>query len=74
MSTREERWQGIDASVARVRPLFWTITGEDFGRSIRWARSWAGRNRVREDIRARAKKNLDVELGKSQPETVGRNP
>lgn len=46
------------------RPLFWTVTGRDFGRSIRWARSWvnpvtAALVRQREKERAASTKNFE---------------
>jgi hypothetical protein len=31
--------------MTKVTPLFWTVTGRDFGRSIAWARTW--RNPIR---------------------------
>ena len=59
MKTRAERWEEIDASVARVRPavslpnpaVFRTISSEDWAREIRRAR--ATRNAISDRIRAR---------------------
>ncbi len=59
MSTREERWSEIDASVARVRPavslpnraVFCTLTSEDWAREIKRARET--RNAISDRIRAR---------------------
>lgn len=36
------------------KPLFWTVTGLDFGRSIKWARSQP--NALTEAIRLKLKK------------------
>lgn len=56
MSTREDRWQQIDASVARVMPaadgaVFRTLTSADWCREIQRAR--ATPNAISERIRAR---------------------
>ncbi len=69
MSTREERWNEIDASVARVRPavslpnrsVFRTLTSEDWAREIKRARET--RNAISDQIRARI---LDG-VGNAQP-------
>lgn len=66
MSTREERFQQIDAAVARVRPLFWVISPRDFSVSIAWARRTP--NAVSGQIR---QKILALGLGKSKPDGVG---
>lgn len=54
MSTREQRWAEIDASVARVRPVFRTLTSEDWCREIQRARATpnAVSARIREKILA----------------------
>lgn len=41
---------GDDLPAPPVRPLFWTVTGNDFGRSIAWAKCHP--NQVSEHIRA----------------------
>ena len=84
MSTREQRWASIDASVLRVRtpdfvPGHWfhVLTNADWARSLRWYRLAEGRrNPVRDQIRsavakaARPEKILDRRLGKSEPEVT----
>lgn len=65
MKTRSERWAEIDASVARVGPVFHTLTSADWAREI--ARARATPNAISARIRA---KLLDV--GKTKLQLVAK--
>lgn len=63
MKTRSERWKEIDAAVERVRPMFSTLTSEDWAREIRRARALP--NEIADRIRAKI-----LNLGKSESENL----
>lgn len=61
MKTRAERWAEIEASVARARAVFHTLTSADWAREI--ARARATPNAISARIRAKV---LDVGTAKNK--------